>query len=75
MGVDKERLTHIHARAKLMRNELEAMAAECCMILGVDPDRDSYERDLCNEIVLHGFEPETVIQKLKELRSESASNL
>lgn len=69
-----DRLTHLHARGSLLRNELEAMAAECCTLLGVDPESESIDRDWCDEIVFHGTAPTLVIQRI-EANRESTGNL
>lgn len=69
-----DRLTHLQIRSSLLRNELEAMAAECCKLLGVDPESESIDRDWCDEIVFHGTAPILVIQRI-EANRESTRNL
>jgi hypothetical protein len=46
------------------REQVEAAAAECCRILGVNPNSDSVERDWASEIVLCGTDPQIVIEKI-----------
>lgn len=55
------------------RERMEAAAAQCCEILGVDPHEDSIPRDWCNEIVYHGTDPALVIQRINQFRSQCAS--
>ncbi len=54
------RLQHCHAMGVHYREQMEAMAAECCQIFDIDPKSDSVERDWCDEIVTGGRDPHEV---------------
>ena len=53
------------------REQMEAMVAEACTILGVDPNSDLAEQNWCSEIILHGTDPQLVIDRLSQLKTES----
>ena len=60
-----KRLQTIYVRAANWQTELESYAAECCEILGVDPDGSSLARDFAEEIVLQGIPPMHAIERLR----------
>ena len=60
-----DRLIRIRAAAGILREDMEELAAECCVNLGIDPTTDSVARDICEEIVLHGTPVEEVVAKLQ----------
>lgn len=67
-GQKLDRLIHLHARGRQLHEQLEAVAAECCDVMGVDPSSDTIERDWCDEIALHGTDPTTVFNRVMSLR-------
>ena len=54
------------------REQMAGAAAQCCELLGVDPDDDSVMRDWCDEIVLHGADPQMAIDRIHKHRQEVA---
>lgn len=62
------KLQACHVKAKQLNEQLEALAAECCRVLLVDPERESIERDWCEEIVYHGADPALVYSRIKSSR-------
>lgn len=60
------RLQQIRAKGGWHREQLEALVHECCDVLGVDDDNDSYQRNLCEEVVYCNRDPLTVIRTLEE---------
>lgn len=62
-STDLQRLRDIHIAAKSMKDQLSAMAAECCERLQV-PDDGSDEADLARSIVEHEADPDRVIVEL-----------
>jgi len=49
------RLTHIRNRASMLRDELDAMADECCLLLDIDPRSQSVAADFARDIVDRGI--------------------
>jgi hypothetical protein len=49
------RLTHIRNRASMMRDELDAMADECCLLLDIDPRSQGVAADFARDIVDRGI--------------------
>lgn len=66
-----DRLRQIANRAAWIREQQEAMAAECCLACCVDPNSESIERDWCEEIVYHGTSPDVVINRLANAPDEA----
>jgi hypothetical protein len=62
------KLQAFHVKAKQLNEQMEALAAECCRVLLVDPERESIERDWCEEIVFHGADPAMVYSRIKSSR-------
>jgi hypothetical protein len=56
------RLDHLHARGHYHREQLEAIAAECCELFGESPDSDSYAADAARSIALVGLEVNSAIE-------------
>ena len=48
------RLTHLRNRAAMIRDELDAMADECCILLDIDPRSHSVAADFARDIVDRG---------------------
>ena len=70
-ALDKEttdRLLHLHAKAKQCHEQLEAWAAECCVLLGEDPGSDDKRADWCREIIDHQTYPLFIHARLQEDR-------
>lgn len=68
------RLEHLHSLGFLYREQLEGAAAECCELLGIDPDYDTLEANWCKDIVEHGSEVSTVIGYLLDRRKREAGS-
>jgi hypothetical protein len=49
------RLTHIRNRAAMIRDELDAMADECCVLLDIDPRSQGVAADFARDIVDRGI--------------------
>jgi hypothetical protein len=49
------RLTHIRNRAAMIRDELDAMADECCLLLDIDPRSQGVAADFARDIVDRGI--------------------
>lgn len=64
-------IDRIHAKGKQLNEQREALAADACRFFGVDPERDTYERDLCNQIVYHGTQPDIVASMLATFGADS----
>jgi hypothetical protein len=64
----RDRLNSIYLLGFKIREQQEAAVVAACTALGVDPDTDSTERDWCSEIVLHGTNPNIVIDRLQQLK-------
>lgn len=64
----RDRLNSIYLLGFKIREQQEAAVSAACTALGVDPDADSTERDWCSEIVLHGVNPNIVIDRLQQLK-------
>ena len=65
-----EKLTRLKLSGVRHHEIIEALCAEACVTLGVDPVTESTERDWCEEIVLHGTEPKIVIDRIVALRNQ-----
>lgn len=63
-----ERLRHLHAKAKQLYDQLDAMAGECCELMGVDPESNSNDADRCRDIIFHGTAPDFVRAQLEAKR-------
>lgn len=62
-------LKHIHALGIHYREQMEASAARCCEILGIDPEIDSVDRDFASDIVFNGTNPKDAITHLNQSQS------
>jgi hypothetical protein len=68
-----DNLRRLHLLGFTYREQLEAMVNEACTTLGVDPESDLAEQNWCSEIILHGTDPQIVIDRLATLRNQSES--
>lgn len=59
-----EKLKKLEREATARRAVLEQMARECCIILDIDPDADTYEANTARSIVEAGVCPICVTAKL-----------
>lgn len=59
-----QRLEDLHNRGAWMREQQEAAAAECCELLGVDPDGGGYETDIASEIIYMGMPVGTALDHI-----------
>lgn len=64
-----DRLEHLYTLAYQHRERMEAEAAECCQLFGVDPDEDSLEADWCREIIYQGTDVMVVLDRIEALRA------
>lgn len=64
----RDRLNSVYLFGFKIREQQEAAVVAACTALGVDPETDSTERDWCSEIVLHGVNPNIVIDRLQQLK-------
>lgn len=62
-----KRLQRLATTAAHYREQMEGLAAECCQVMGVDPESETVERDWFDEIVFHGTDPADVYSRLKKL--------
>ena len=69
-SADMAELQHHLTMGIYHRERIEAAAARCCEILGVDPREDCIERDWANQIAMHGTDPATVIFHLIGFRKD-----
>lgn len=68
------RLEHLHSLGFLYREQLEGASAECCELLGVDPDYDTFEANMAKDVVEHGTDVATVIEHLVDRRKREADS-
>lgn len=64
-----KRVRQCHERGFHFREQIEALIAECCQLLGIDPECCSNDRDLVAEIVTDGRSPDEVLRILHNRRA------
>lgn len=62
------RLQHLHSLGCHYRDQMEAAAEECCLLLGIDPELDTSEAHWAQDIVWNGMDPSVVIRIIDENR-------
>ncbi|MFG0260999.1 MAG: hypothetical protein ACF788_01215 [Novipirellula sp. JB048] len=69
---DLNELNYCRTMGAYYREQMEAIAERTCRVMGVRPGEETLERDWCNEIVFHGQDPLTAINRINSFRSRRA---
>lgn len=68
------RLEHLYSLGVYYREQMEAAEAECCELMGFDPEYDSIESGWAREIVAFGVPVSTTIERIDDLRREESTH-
>ena len=57
-------LIQLQLKARALTEQVEALAVQCCSILGVNPDMDTNRRDDAQSVIFQWEDPEVVYEKI-----------